>query len=436
MRTENERLIVTDLQTIIDQSLLERQDLLAHRDQRWPDLPLKFWRQQAHFTTPATGTPERAIRGLSPVQRLLDRHQISIEELSSASGASLTWLNRLLQEQPVSPLVMVDAEDAVADNPESAVLARQQSIDCFCSAQWGSALRFFRPAGLRLESCVEDIATVISGCIDPNRQGYARLPLDGIIWPKIEDPDEMAWLCQLLSRLEQAHELPPNSIKVQYLVESAAALAQLREISAIAAGRLCGMIWGAADYAADVGLPFWTNNHPLFDQARMNIINVAGMAGVPAIDAMTFNYPTPVHRGEGLSFRQKQQNHDSILTALVEVYNDAVHGRDLGMSGKWVGHPAQLLMVLVAYHEQISEQQVEKTIDALNAYQSSVEQGKGATILAGPDGAQMADRATDRHLRIQLRRAAAIGVLAADRAFQAGVITAEERDELRQTSAH
>ena len=27
MRTENERLIVTDLQTIIDQSLLERQDL-------------------------------------------------------------------------------------------------------------------------------------------------------------------------------------------------------------------------------------------------------------------------------------------------------------------------------------------------------------------------------------------------------------------------
>ncbi len=433
MRTENEEFIVTDLRTIIDQSLLERQDLLAHRDQQWPDLPLKFWRQQAHFTTPATGTPERAIRGLSPVLRLLDRHQISTEELSSASGASLTWINRLLQEQPVSPLVMVDAEDAVADNLESTVLARQQSIDCFCSAQWGSALRFFRPAGLLLESCVEDLTSVIGGCVDRS-EGKTRLLLDGVIWPKIEDPDEMAWLCQLLSRLEQAHELPPNSIKVQYLVESAAALAQLREISAIAAGRLCGMIWGAADYAADVGLPFWTNGHPLFDQARMNIINVAGMAGVPAIDAMTFNYPTPVHRGEGLSFRQKQQNHDSILTALVEVYNDAVHGRDLGMSGKWVGHPAQLLMVLVAYHEQISEQQVEKTIDALNVYQSSVDQGKGATVLVGPDGARMADRATDRHLRIQLRRAAAIGVLTADRAFEAGVITSEEMDVLRQAS--
>ena len=85
------------------------------------------------------------------------------------------------------------------------------------------------------------------------------------------------------------------------------------------------------------------------DWAKYEIVNVAGSAGVPAIDCMTLNYPTPVHRGADLSEAQQQENKTKILGALKEVYNDALHGIELGMSGKWVGHPLQLLMVMAAY---------------------------------------------------------------------------------------
>ena len=78
------------------------------------------------------------------------------------------------------------------------------------------------------------------------------------------------------------------------------------------------------------------------------IVNVAGAVNVPAIDNMTLNYPTPLHRGDGLSLAQQQANKLKVLNALKEAYQDACHGIRLGMSGKWVGHPGQLLMVLAA----------------------------------------------------------------------------------------
>ena len=415
------------MDSLIRQAEAERQSLLLKRVQSKADLPLRFWRQQAHFTTPATGKPERAIQGLAPVARLLLRHQIELVEISDRTGASLTVLQQLIDDQPASPLVMVDAEDAVANTAEAALAARRGAVDCFSHADWRHTLRFFRPAGLGLASCIEDLTQVIEGAFDIESN---QLKLDGIIWPKVEDAAEMAWLCKLLSNIEAGLGLAENTISVQFLVESATAVQQIDAIIEVAVARLSGVVWGAADYAADVGLVHWENDHPLFDQARMTIINAAGAAGVPAIDAMTFNYPTPLHRGGDLSSAQQQQNHDHILLALEQVYRDAVHGRDLGMSGKWVGHPAQLLMVQAAYREQIGEQQLQAALKGLESYQQSVSQGLGATIIGEGSSAQMADRATDRHLRSQLRRAAANGLLPANTALQAGLISDVEYEQL------
>lgn len=415
------------MDSVIKSALAGRHSLLQTRLQMKPDLPLKFWRQQAHFTTPATGRPERAITGLEPVKRMLERHHVSLEEVSDRSGADLTCLQKLITELPSSPLVMVDAEDAVAENAESMLLARDTAVNCFLKANWQHSLRFFRPAGLGLNSCVEDITSVIGALVEPSSK---TLLLDGIIWPKVEDAREMQWLCDLLAALEQHLGLLPNSIWLQVLVESAAALEQLDKIVAVCRSRLCGIIWGAADYAADVGLADWRNDHPLFDWARAVIVNSAGAAGVPAIDAMTFNYPVPVYRGDPLDDAQREANREKILTALTDVYADAIHGRNLGMSGKWVGHPGQLLMVQAAYREQAGGTDLQQALDALDSYRASVDQGRGATIIGEGAAAQMADRATDRHLRSRLRRAAAIGVLSADVACEVGLVNQTERDEL------
>ena len=88
------------------------------------------------------------------------------------------------------------------------------------------------------------------------------------------------------------------------------------------------------------------------------------------------------------------------------VYRDAVRARDFGMLGKWVGHPAQLFAVLLAYEAGMQPAALEAEAAKLAAYDVAVnEQGKGATIIGGV----MSDRATDRHARVVLRQATALG---------------------------
>ncbi|MHA1564749.1 MAG: DUF6986 family protein [Alphaproteobacteria bacterium] len=414
----------TDLDALQQKARISQEKLLRESERLVPNLPLKFWRQQAHFTTPATGTPEKAVRGLSAAARILDRYEISVDDLAAATGASNSTLKDVLSGSLHSPLVMVDAEDAVALDDESTVKAREGAIRCFTGEQWGPTLAFFRPAGLRLESCVDDLFTVLLAA----GEGTAPelYPVDGIIWPKSEYPDEISWICDILSTIERRLGLTENQIRLEILVESGHALDQLGAMARTAAARLCGIIWGIADYSADINLPKIQNNHPICDWARHEIVNVSGAMQVPAIDCMTINYPTPVHRGGDLTPEQNSENRNGVLGALKDVYDDTCHAIDLGMEGKWVGHPAQLLMVLAAFRESMSTALVEQDVLDIEAYVESVAAGAGATIIGDSKRAYMADRATDRHLRGRLRKATAWGHLDADRAAAIGVISQDE----------
>ena len=416
------------LRALSDRATQRRDELLAQRAKHSVDLPLRFWNQQAHFTTPASGTPGKAIRGLSAVPKLLERFGISTADLAERTGADASGFDDLLNGSPHSPFVMVDVEDAVAHTPESIEKARLGAVQCFTEDDWGTTLPFFRPAGLRLETCVEDLLTVLPACAED--RAAESFPVAGIVWPKCEDADELRWICDTLGALEQELGLEENQIKLEFLVESGHALAQLPDLAQSCLERLVGIIWGIADYSADTNLPRIANAHPLCDWARYEIVNVAGAVNVPAIDCMTLNYPTPLHRGDNLSVAQRNENKGKILDALQEAYVDARHGINLGMTGKWVGHPLQLLVVMAAYRDALPPKQVEKDLAEIQAYSQSVSAGTGATMLGEGRQAYMADRATDRHLRARLRRAAAWGVLDAAQAESLGIISADERQSL------
>ena len=64
------------------------------------------------------------------------------------------------------------------------------------------------------------------------------------------------------------------------------------------------------------------------------------------------------------------------------VYDEAVRAREFGMLGKWVGHPAQLFAVLLAYEAGI-RRGPRGGAEKLEAYHRSVEEGKGATMIGG-----------------------------------------------------
>ncbi len=398
-----------------------RAALLDNQKRLTGDLPLKFYRQQAHFTTPASNLEmvTKAIeKGSAAAPKVLEKLGISIAEVADTLRVADKEIERELSADPQSPFVMVDGEDAQALRDDVVERGRQNAIKVFREAKWGRTLRFYRPSGLNLDYCLRDILIVLG----ESGKGFGpdKFPVDGIVWPKTEHPEELALVCEVLGEIEKKNGLKENQIKLEFLVESGWAAAQLPQLVKTTIHRLAGIIWGIADYSADIGLPHIINDHPVCDWVRMTIVNMAGGIGVPSIDNMTVNYPVA---NASLS---PGDNKKLVLSRMKEVFDDAVHGQKLGMDGKWVGHPLQLLCVRLAYRLAFTEEELKAELAKIEAYTKAVEAQVGATIIEGV----MSDRATDRHARWKVRKAIARGHIAAAKGLELGVITKEEAAQL------
>ncbi len=393
-----------------------RQELASRRAR----LPLRFWRQHAHLTTPAEGVMARkAVEGgTSPMTRILDRFEVGPAMLADRLGVDVARVERLLAEPRRAPLVMLDAEDALALTDAAVTQARADAADVLLDADWGGGgprtLRFYRPPGLALGATARELYGLLWSLAERSTDG--TIPLDGIVFPKVEHPEEVDLVHGTLTEAERALGLPVGGIRVAYLVESGWAATQLPAIAQRAADRLCALIFGLADYSADIGLPSISNEHPVADWARAMIVNVAGAVGVPAVDGMTLAYPVADPALDPAANRTR------FLERMQLVYRDAVRARDLGMQGKWVGHPAQLFAVLLAYDTGWSAEELGTEATKLATYDAAVREGRGATMIEGV----MSDRATDRHARAVLRQAAALGRLDPQRALTLGVIDPDE----------
>lgn len=384
---------------------------------RQADLPLRFWRQQAHFTTPAER--DMALKaltgGTSSMARILDRFEVGPELLAERMGADAAAVMSLLEAPMLAPLVMVDAEDALAQTEAAVAQARIDAVEIIGAevptGRGLPSLRFFRPPGLALGSTARELYAVLWGLVE--RYGPAALPLDGIIFPKIDHPEEVDLVHDMLGAAERDLGIEEGTIRTAYLIESGWAASQLDQIASRAADRLCALIFGIADFSADLGLPTIATDHVVADWARAQIVAVAAGVGVPAIDGMTLAYPVA---DRDLS---AAANRERFLERMALVYADAQRSHSMGMSGKWVGHPAQLFAVLLAYDAATDRDALEREAGKLAAYSASVnEAGKGATMIEGV----MSDRATDRHARVVLRKAVAAGRFDARRAVTLGVI--------------
>jgi citrate lyase beta subunit len=409
-------------QEMLERFKEKREQLLAETDRHHTSgLPLKFLRQQAHFTTPASNYDmalKAVEKGSSATARILEKFHISLAELSDTLEVPVSALEAELGVEPHSPMVMVDSEDAQALLEDVILRGRRNAIQIFREAKWGQTLRFYRPSGLRLDFCLDDLVTVLTAAgkdLPPD-----RYPVDGIVWPKAEQPEEISFVCEVLEGIEDELGLEKNQIKLEFLVESGWAVAQLPLLVKAALPRLAGIIFGIADYSADIGLPTIHNTHPVCDWARAAIVNMAGTVGVPAIDNMTVDYPVADSRlSDG-------ENHLFIKKRIKQVFDDARHGEQLGMDGKWVGHPLQLFAVRLAYRLALPEEEIRTETDKILSYAQAVADEQGATIIEGV----MSDRATDRHARNKLRKAIALGLLDAKRGVELGLISDQELKEI------
>jgi len=343
--------MATNNMTSIRQTALERNARLlnTYRDMSI-DLEPKFLVQMAHLTTPAT------------VWKY-------VESAVTKSKANL---------------VMLDLEDSIPrNNDELLSQGRANIIRAFNELDWGSRLRFFRPRGLELDPAFEDIATIVEAA--GNR-------LDGLIYPKIEDADEVRSIDETLTALETSLGLPVGGIRIEPLIESAFAEENVFEI-ARSSKRLVGLVFGSYDYWASLGLgaASYRVDHPLIAQARGRIVKAAAAVGIPAIAEMTTNYPT------------RDKTDEQRRAAMEEFRSDALLARDFGFAGKWTGIPDQTAMAVEIF--ETPEEEITRALNEARQFLQAEAAGLGATMIGG----KMADRATDRLNRNTLKKAYAMG---------------------------
>lgn len=172
--------------------------------------------------------------------------------------------------------LIVDLEDAV---PQAQKARARGMCAEFVKAHRGRLRLFVRVNALGTGLTPADLDAVV-----PARP-Y------GIMLPKCESGRDVAALHASLSPLEAQHGVQAGSLRVLPIVtESAAALFEMGSYAHAAGPRLCAMMWGGEDLAADIGTVAnrGTNGRYTapYELARSLTLLGATAAQVPAIDAV------------------------------------------------------------------------------------------------------------------------------------------------------
>ncbi|ETW24130.1 hypothetical protein MGAST_10295 [Mycobacterium gastri 'Wayne'] len=192
----------------------------------------------------------------------------------------------------------LDLEDSVP--PTHRADARRHATGMFDGACTG-CVRALRINSMRTTDGLRDILALACGAIRP----------DALLIPKVDSAHDLLMLQDMLG--EQL-----GDIAFLATIETPAGLSQVEEI-ATATGRVRALVFGAADFASELGTSMvW---EPLL-YARSRIVAAAAAAGIAAIDAPTFD-----------------------LNADLALKIDVERSRELGFHGKAAIHPRQVAAI-------------------------------------------------------------------------------------------
>ncbi len=238
-------------------------------------------------------------------------------------------------------VLIVDLEDAVA--PDEKATARASALKYLGSRRSAALARAVRINGLDTLHGLADMQAIIEAAPDP----------DFIVLPKVESADHILILDRLLSRA---------GIKARILgiVESARGLAAIESIAG-ASERLHGLMFGAADMAADLGAEVSWNS--LF-YARARIIAACAKARVGAVDSPWFDV----------------RDEPGLVDEIGKIFN-------MGFAAKAAIHPLQIEPINAAFTP--SQEDVEQARAIL------AENEKGVGVING----RMIDEAVARKAR-------------------------------------
>ncbi len=248
--------------------------------------------------------------------------------------------------------IMMDIEDGVAPAEKDA--ARQQIAACLdqvaarlkSEPNLRTPARYVRINAVGHERSQNDLAAVV------------RPALEGLVLPKVEMPEQVKTVAQLLDRREPEVGLAKNNVRLLCALESPKGLYNAHAI-ATASPRVIGLLFGAEDFSRELSLPLRREGEArdlIF--ARSSLVTAAACAHVQAVDGV---WPD-LQDTEGLK-------------------TFSLQSRRLGFSGMSLIHPAQIEVVNGAFTPTPDEVDYAKRV--LKAFDEARARGEGAVAFGG-----------------------------------------------------
>ncbi len=277
--------------------------------------------------------------------------------------------------------VMADFEDACPYEFKGEK-SRRVMVEALSTLDFGKKVVTIRPNNIHSKFFQGDLEAVVLGA--PNR-------FHGLILPKTRGPEEIQATAKLLDDLERRAGWH-YKLQIESLIETPQASVKAYDI-ATASDRMCGLIFGIADFAANLGVrEIVENQNQNFHYAKQAMVVAAKAAGLHAIDNVFLRLWRKEDSPERVSELQR---------GLREKNQGAAN---LGMDGTWVIHPQQALICNECYTP--SSDQVEEARRVIRLYH-----GRGGGSMADPKTGEMIDEATIKIALMDLAKGAQAGIV-------------------------
>jgi len=261
-------------------------------------------------------------------------------------------------------LVMADFEDACPYEFKGEK-SRKVTVEALNTLDFGRKVVAVRPNNQLSEFFMGDLEAVVLRA--PNR-------FHGIVLPKVHGPEDVVHLSRVLDDLERRGGWR-RRLQIECLIETPQALLRAYEI-ACASDRMCGLIFGIADFAASLGIREIVENQTAnFLYAKQSMVISAKAAGLHAID----NVYTKLYR---LSDSPEQKR--EVEAGLREKNEQAAA---IGMDGTWIVHPQQAKIANECFTP--TPEQIANAKRVVELYHE-----RGGGSMADPESGEMIDEAT------------------------------------------
>jgi len=277
--------------------------------------------------------------------------------------------------------VMADFEDACPYEFKGEK-SRKTMVEALTTLDFGKKVVTVRPNNIHSPFFQGDMEAVMLGA--PNR-------FHGIMLPKTRGPEEIKQVSQLLDDLEKRGGWKYR-VQIESLIETPHALVHAYNI-ATASDRMCGLVFGIADFAANLGIrEIVEDQHINFNYSKQAVVVAAKAAGLHAVDNVFIRIWKNTDTPERIEQLKRQLRAKNVASA------------NLGMDGTWVIHPQQAEIANSCFTP--SAEQIEEARRVVALYHE-----KGGGSMADPKTGEMIDEATIKIALMDLAKGAQAGLV-------------------------